>query len=54
MNVGETKIVEFENWCKSCKYFETPENEDPCEECISQGVRAYSHKPEKWEEKTDV
>ncbi len=51
MNVGETKIVKFEKWCKTCKYKDTPENEDPCEECVSQGVREYSHKPEKYEEK---
>ncbi len=49
MNIGETKIVEFEKWCETCKYKDIPENEEPCEECISMGVREYSHKPEKYE-----
>lgn len=45
------KIVKFGDYCKTCKFFETPENDEPCEECLSHTVREHSEKPVKYEEK---
>ena len=39
------KEVYFHEYCKTCKYEETPEIEDPC--------NLYSHKPVNWKEKDE-
>lgn len=44
------KIVEFWNWCPSCKYADADESESPCNECLEVTARLFSHKPENWEE----
>lgn len=46
-----TKIVKFDEYCKTCKHFEKGENEDPCWDCLCNPVNIDSHKPTKWEEK---
>ena len=45
------KEVYFNEWCSKCKYEETPETEDPCDDCLAERKREYSHKPAKFEEK---
>ena len=45
-----TKVVEFDKFCEKCKYFEKKENEDPCWDCLCDGVNYNSHKPTKFEE----
>jgi len=45
------KIVEFEKYCIDCKYYDKPETEEPCRECISTAARLYSHKPAHFKEK---
>lgn len=48
MDVGETKIVEFNEYCKTCKYRDLDERDDPCFDCLDEPVNTYSHKPTKW------
>lgn len=48
---GDYKIVEFEKYCPTCKYYELDENEDPCYECLAEPANIDSHKPIKYEEK---
>lgn len=43
-------IVKFDEWCESCKYFETEETEDPCNECLNESVNEDSRKPVNWQE----
>lgn len=45
------KEVYFDQYCKTCKYKDTKETDDPCDECLYEPVNLYSHKPVKWEEK---
>ena len=45
------KEVYFDQYCKNCKYKETNEAEDPCDECLGEPVNLYSHKPVKYKEK---
>lgn len=47
---GETKFVEFEKYCKTCKYSELSESEEPCWDCLENPVNVHSHKPINWEE----
>ena len=39
------KEVQFVDWCPKCKYFETEEVEDPCNDCLGQGWNVDSTKP---------
>lgn len=43
------KVVDF-TYCHWCKNKDLPENQEPCEECLSTPMRQYSRKPEKFEE----
>ena len=45
------KIVEFDKYCKTCKHKKLSEAESPCDECLEEPARQYSHKPAKYEEK---
>lgn len=45
MDIGQTKFVRFDIYCKECKYKDTDENEDPCNECLAEPVNEYSKKP---------
>lgn len=47
--IGEHKIVDFYEYCKTCKYKDVFINEPPCNECISIPARPDSRRPEKWE-----
>ena len=42
------KAVYFD---KYCKFFDLKQTDYPCDECLSEPVNLYSHKPVKWEEK---
>lgn len=46
-----TKLVEFYKYCSTCKHADLPEEDDPCNECLTIPARESSHKPEKYEEK---
>ena len=43
------KEVYFDQYCKTCKHKELPEDKDPCDDCLNEPVNIYSHKPVKWE-----
>lgn len=45
------KEVYFCQYCKSCKYEKLSEHEEPCDDCLSESVNVYSHKPLYYEEK---
>ena len=43
--------VYFDQYCKTCKYYDNKENVIPCCECLEEPTNLYSHKPVKWEAK---
>ena len=43
--------VYFHQYCKTCKYEKTPQEKDPCHDCLSETMNLYSHKPVKYEDK---
>ena len=45
------KEVYFDEWCKSCKHKDVKDTEHPCDECLSNPINLYSHKPVKWKQK---
>lgn len=47
------KIVDFEKYCKLCKYYELTESEDPCWDCLETPANYESHKPIKFVEAKD-
>ena len=38
-------IVEFENWCKTCKFGKQEEEDHPCYLCLDEPVNIDSKKP---------
>lgn len=50
MDISERKFVEFEKYCKDCKFKDLEETEEPCCDCLAEPVNLYSHKPVKWKE----
>lgn len=46
---NDLQFVDFEQYCKTCKYKKKKGIEDPCNECLDVCVRDNSCKPEKWE-----
>lgn len=51
MNTNGDKLVAYEIWCKQCKYFENPDAEEPCAECLDHPTNQYSTKPINWRDK---
>lgn len=47
----DMREVDFNKYCKTCKYEELYEEEDPCFECLDEPYNEYTDKPVKWEEK---
>ena len=45
-----TKFVKFNEWCKSCKYKDKSEADDPCYDCMCWPVNVDSTKPVNYEE----
>lgn len=45
------KEVYFDQYCKTCRDYETLEEKEPCFSCLNEPVNLYSHKPVKWKEK---
>lgn len=45
------KEVWFNEYCRSCKFGDKGEDEDPCYDCLTEPVNLYSHKPVEWDEK---
>ena len=47
----DKKIVDFKNYCKTCKHKDVDEVKDPCNECLDNPVNDNSHKPVRYEKK---
>lgn len=43
------KEVYFGEYCKSCKWRDKPEEEEPCHDCLNEPVNLHSHRPVKYE-----
>lgn len=51
---SEQKEVIFGDYCKKCVYRELGEHEEPCNECLTNTVNWYSHKPVMFKEDKNV
>lgn len=45
------KDVDYDTYCKKCKFLALPEEEDPCRECLEWPALTDSNKPIKFVEK---
>lgn len=45
------KIVDFEKYCRKCKYYAKSESDDPCWSCLENPVNVNSQKPVYFKEK---
>lgn len=43
--------VDFETYCKACKYKNLSENKDPCDECLDIPINLNTTRPIKFEAK---
>lgn len=43
-------LVDFDEWCPSCKYARAASVDYPCDECLDHPVNQQSRKPVKYEE----
>lgn len=50
-DIYDLRIVNFGTYCKTCKYEELKENEEPCIECLDIPYNEHTNKPVRWEEK---
>lgn len=50
----EYREVDFEAYCKTCKYEKRPETREPCCDCLEEPTNLFSEKPVKWEGKKGV
>lgn len=48
MELNEKEVI-FARYCPKCKYRLTKENDDPCEECLTNPVGYGTRKPLKFE-----
>lgn len=44
------KIINFDKYCKTCKYSDLEEVEDPCNDCLDNPTNMNSKKPIHYEE----
>ena len=49
--MNDYKIVNFNEYCYKCKYYDLDTDEEPCDECLDNPANIDSHKPVKFEEK---
>lgn len=47
----EYKEVDFEKYCKTCKYEKLEGFQSPCNECLENGMNIQTSKPSEWVEK---
>ena len=45
----EEKIVRYDRYCKTCKYYNLNQAEEPCNTCLSNPTNGHSRKPIKYE-----
>lgn len=51
MSELNTKEVDFRLYCPKCKNYDVNGEEEPCNECLTQGFNYGSKKPIRYEEK---
>lgn len=51
MDIGRTRIVDFDKYCVLCKNWTTSSDEEPCNECLMNCVNENSSKPVNYKEK---
>lgn len=44
----EEKKVEFDLYCKTCRYFQDEDHEGLCNTCLARPININSTKPVKW------
>ena len=49
--INDYKIVNFNEYCHKCEYFDLVEHEEPCHECLNNPANMDSHKPVNFKEK---
>ena len=42
------KEVYFHEYCKTCKYKDVDDLDEPCNTCLEEPINLYSHKPVKY------
>lgn len=47
---NDYRLVDFETYCKRCKYKDVKENKDPCCECLDYGANEHTDTPVYFEE----
>ena len=50
MEVNDEKFVFFNEYCPHCENKALPDDEEPCNECLTNPVNQYSHKPVNFKE----
>jgi hypothetical protein len=45
------KIVDFYEYCPTCKHEKLSEDDDPCYDCLNEPVNIDSRRPVNWEKK---
>ena len=45
------KIVDYYLYCPRCEHLHSPDDEDPCDECLRECTNWDSHKPINFKEK---
>lgn len=51
--MDNTKMVYFDQYCRSCKYRKLDEAKDPCNDCLANPSNTDSHMPLFYENKDD-
>ena len=44
------KEVYYNEYCPRCKHFKNSMTDDPCNDCLTESVNLYTHRPVKFEE----
>ncbi len=48
MDKNVKHIVRYDRWCEQCKHKDTPENNEPCEDCLNNPINE-TEKPLRFE-----
>lgn len=51
MNDNHEKLVNFRLYCPKCQHYQVPQDEEPCNECLTYPANVESEKPVMYKEK---
>lgn len=51
MNENSEMMVRYDLWCNKCKHKDIKENDEPCEECLSNPINLNTERPICFKEK---